>query len=662
MVANQPSKTESLISDMFKLFKILSISVKVSSLRRFVVLLCLLSSGLISGAQPSDVIFRYAKAGNSYAQYELGRRYMTGEGLCEADTSAAFSWLFKSAMQFNDDALFYLLYCYNLGNLSKKENLEGNDTVLFVNGYCYYQYQDNLEKEYDYDTLFSSLGDLYLDSACFYLEKSSQMGNMVASAFLADIKLKKKDTVSAIEYYEKAAKKGDVESQIRLYEILFERDKFWESKLLEEYPAVSQWQSPPMEKSEYEERALDSIYNKYLFAGKWDSIYLVCDSMSKTGNRRAEFYKAVSQMQAGTDFYDPYSAYRIFSTLAMTDNRDILITAQAQYFLGVCYWNAVGVPLDYDEALFWFNKASDNGSIDARCIIGEMLMFGRNFERDSVKAIRLLSTSTLAGRFLASQYYYNAYKDLVQINSDKADCYLDTSMLILYKVCESGAYSFINKILPLRYIELYEITGDTRYLVSSRQCLNTSNADSIISYYMCDARSTFFAGDAQSVYYAGLCLLFGDSNCIPSDTARAIELLSRACDLGCVEAEHFMTSHYLYGGIVEKDKEKAKELMLKIVLNKNTNYAIKSEMLYDLKVLHGLSLRTYSDAMRELAKYYIEHNDFSYVEEMLKNGGEEASVAENILYDIIQNNDDEASAYKESFRLLRAYKFMKVGK
>ena len=40
--------------------------------------------------------------------------------------------------------------------------------------------------------------------------------------------------------------------------------------------------------------------------------------------------------------------------------------AKAQYDLGVCYRDGVGVTMDAAEAVKWFNKAVDKGSADAQ--------------------------------------------------------------------------------------------------------------------------------------------------------------------------------------------------------------------------------------------------------------------------------------------------------
>ena len=46
--------------------------------------------------------------------------------------------------------------------------------------------------------------------------------------------------------------------------------------------------------------------------------------------------------------------------------------ADAQYNLGVCYYNGEGVTKDYAEAVRWWRKAAEQGHADAKRRLNEM--------------------------------------------------------------------------------------------------------------------------------------------------------------------------------------------------------------------------------------------------------------------------------------------------
>jgi len=47
--------------------------------------------------------------------------------------------------------------------------------------------------------------------------------------------------------------------------------------------------------------------------------------------------------------------------------------APAQYDLGACYDEGIGVPQDRAEAVIWYRKAADQGEIRAQRVLGEIL-------------------------------------------------------------------------------------------------------------------------------------------------------------------------------------------------------------------------------------------------------------------------------------------------
>ena len=60
--------------------------------------------------------------------------------------------------------------------------------------------------------------------------------------------------------------------------------------------------------------------------------------------------------------------------------------ADAQYSLGVAYYNGAGVPQNATEAVRWFRLAADQGHADAQYILGIIYANGRGVPQNDVMA------------------------------------------------------------------------------------------------------------------------------------------------------------------------------------------------------------------------------------------------------------------------------------
>lgn len=82
--------------------------------------------------------------------------------------------------------------------------------------------------------------------------------------------------------------------------------------------------------------------------------------------------------------------------------------AQAQYWLGRCYYYGVGVTKNYQEAISWFSKAAEQNNNDAQYQLAYMLYNGYGFEKDMKKSVEWFKKSAEHGNTKA-QYLYGAY-------------------------------------------------------------------------------------------------------------------------------------------------------------------------------------------------------------------------------------------------------------
>ena len=88
---------------------------------------------------------------------------------------------------------------------------------------------------------------------------------------------------------------------------------------------------------------------------------------------------------------DYATALRIFHSLAGEGN------AEAQFNLGVMYFDGKGVPQDYAEAAKWFRLAATQGNADAQFKLGTMYAKGQGVVQSHVRAHLWFSLSSFSG-------------------------------------------------------------------------------------------------------------------------------------------------------------------------------------------------------------------------------------------------------------------------
>ena len=77
--------------------------------------------------------------------------------------------------------------------------------------------------------------------------------------------------------------------------------------------------------------------------------------------------------------------------------------AQAQYNLGVMYYNGQGVAQDYSAAMKWYRMAADQGHTNAQFIIGVMYYKGQGVPQNTSEALRWLHKAQVQGEERAKQ-------------------------------------------------------------------------------------------------------------------------------------------------------------------------------------------------------------------------------------------------------------------
>ena len=60
----------------------------------------------------------------------------------------------------------------------------------------------------------------------------------------------------------------------------------------------------------------------------------------------------------------------------------------AQCSLGCAYWDSDGVEQDYEEAVYWFREAAEQGWAPSQCNLGAAYMEGTGVKQDPQKAVK----------------------------------------------------------------------------------------------------------------------------------------------------------------------------------------------------------------------------------------------------------------------------------
>ena len=93
----------------------------------------------------------------------------------------------------------------------------------------------------------------------------------------------------------------------------------------------------------------------------------------------------------------------------------------AQFSLGLMYYDGLGVPQDYKKALQWFARAADQGNVSAQYNLGLMYYHGDGIPQDYKKAVQWFTRAAEQGHDMAqynlgfmyeyvAQDYVQAYK------------------------------------------------------------------------------------------------------------------------------------------------------------------------------------------------------------------------------------------------------------
>lgn len=293
-----------------------------------------------------DWLKRVANLGHVKTQYLLGVRYFKGEGV-SVDKAEAFRWFTKAAEKGALPAKFYLAYCYMQGEgceLDPKKALElfreaaegGLPAAQYNLGLCYYK---------------GTGVEIDEDEAESWFEKAAEGGMGQAQYYYARCLLGDDDE-EAVEWLKKAASQNVTAAQFEL----------------------------------------GKCYAKGI--GTEQSIGFAIQHLGKAvegGHEDAQIYLGVCLRRRNLND-DAAQAFSLFQKAASRGN------AEAQYLLGMCYLDGIGVAKNTKTAETWLEKSSRGNFARAR----EQLALMRKPPKPAVVAKKSENVSAKSGIVLPS--------------------------------------------------------------------------------------------------------------------------------------------------------------------------------------------------------------------------------------------------------------------
>ena len=345
---------------------------------------------------------RAAAQDDAMGQYGEGIIYLYGVGV-KRDVDYAWKCLQKAAAQKFCDAFYELGKCYQNGwgtdvnvvqmaEYYQKAVDGGNEDALAKLGWCY---AEGVGVTAD------------IDKALSYLQQAAENESAGALTYLGNLykngELVAQDLKKAFQYYKRAAELGNAEAQFELsrcyclgegiaQDSKAERD--WLQKSVEQqYPWALYQQGLYLEQGDgvqkdeehafkmFEQAAKDLYCAKLKLAECWNFGYL---------NTKKDLPRAIEIYQEGIDHGVSQAKYRM-AVLYREGNgvaKDLkkylqLMTEAAeeglplaQSELGHAYYMGDNVPLNYEKAFYWLEKAAPHEA-DAMYILAKCYLKGR---------------------------------------------------------------------------------------------------------------------------------------------------------------------------------------------------------------------------------------------------------------------------------------------
>lgn len=334
---------------------------------------------------------------HKYAQYSLAGLYYRGQGVAQ-DYEIALELYQRSSVQGNPYADYELAKMFRDG-IGTEKNIDkaGDHFKRAFTGFS------SLEAESHDDKLQYRLGQMLYSStgtaqdiptAMAYFEKAAKVGNVNAQYMLGKLWLENNtgDPEQAIEWLTKAADGGNGAAQYALAK--FYRDGTHVQKDIQK--AIALFTLSAEQKNEYAAYQLGKFYltgediqQDAAAAVKWLSF------SSDLGNQYAQYTLAKFYLTGENIPKNISKAVDLLFKSAAQKNEF------AEYQLGRLYFAGEDVLKDVDAAIRWLTASAEQGNQYAQYALGKLYFYDGDVTRDKEKSLYWLNTSASQGNVYA---------------------------------------------------------------------------------------------------------------------------------------------------------------------------------------------------------------------------------------------------------------------
>jgi len=238
-------------------------------------------------------------------------------------------------------------------------------------------------------------------------------------------------------------------------------------------------------------------------------------------------------------------------------------SVEAQFMVGECYTEGIGVEIDEEKAFQCYQKAAQNGSLEALYALGRCYYQGKGVERDEKKAVEYYQKAAQVGGgvgvfYILGKCYHQGSG--VEIDEEKAVEYYQKAAQggsvedpVLLSTCykngrdeEMGGVQFYRWSADKGSVKAQFMLGECY----KRGIGLESDEEKAVQFYQQAAQR----GSVDAQFMLGVCYTKGIG--VDVDDKKAFELYQLAAQCGDVEALRQLGTCYINGNGVERDEKK----------------------------------------------------------------------------------------------------------
>ena len=231
--------------------------------------------------------------------------------------------------------------------------------------------------------------------------------------------------------------------------------------------------------------------------------------------------------------------FAAFSCLDDTKNAATKGNAEAQFYLGLCYYSGAGVTKNHAEAVKWFRKAAEQGHAIAQYNLGLCYANATGVTEDLAEAVKWYLKSAEQGYARAQDGLGVCYYSGAGVTKDLAE-----AVKWYRKAAEQGNEQAVAALKELR-------------LNPSQASLTPGSTKNYSKLPFDEVRKAAEQGNAEAQFYLGFYYEQGVGVGVTKDLAEAAKWYRKAAEQGHAIAQYNLGVFYAQGAGVTKDLAEA---------------------------------------------------------------------------------------------------------